>query len=227
MYANREVKKKGFMGVDKSGSFAQMPLVIASVYGQQEEFTDVIKLIRAIASREKRVLSSVKELKSRDLKSRSVQLAVFEALSRLHFKAVIINSATLGMLAGQFRTKRDYLKKLEAIFWAQPIRQLLFALARENILPKKAYLDYNFGSENDQRCFEEQISCIIHQSTAQPFSLPFFVSAESRHENALMAADFISGLLRKNRELQIAHKEKVETLTAEMIKDDVERTFKK
>lgn len=221
------VKGKGFVGVDKSGSFGQMPLVITAVYGEQKDFLDVMKLVREIASREKRVLSSVKELKSRDLKSRSMQLAVFEALSRLHFKAVIINSAALGRLASQFRTKRDYLKKLEAIFWAQPIRQLLFALARENILPKKAYLDYNFGSEKDQRHFEEQISYLIRQSAAQPFSLPLFVSAESRHEDALMAADFISGLLRKNRELQIVHKEKVETLTEEMVKDDVEQAFRK
>src|SRR3989344_9525192 len=125
---------KGYVGVDKAGSVSHFPMVIASVYSNEhKKFLDIMKEVREIASREKKIFLSVKEIKSRDIKKTNIQKEILECITKnLEFNCVVLNNKPFGEIKNLVIKRKDYMKKLEAIFWYKSIAKFC---KNENAIP--------------------------------------------------------------------------------------------
>ena len=114
---------KGYVRIDKAGSISHFPIVIASVYSRDYKiFLDTLKEVRKIAVREKNVFLNKREIKSRDIKKDNIQKEIIEVIvNNLGFFAVIINNYFYGDIRNLVIKKRDYMLKLESLFWYKSI----------------------------------------------------------------------------------------------------------
>lgn len=202
--------KRGFIGVDKAGSISHFPIVL-----------DTMKEVRKIAVKEKNIFLNKREIKSRDIKKDNIQKEIVEIITgNLDFFAVVINNKFYGDIRSLVIRKKDYMGKLEALFWYKSIS--LFC-SNTNLIPKKIYLDFNYTNDKDLRFFEENIAALFDRFHN---IVPLISSHDSKDHDGIALSDLLSGFLMRNRALVNQYKNKVKILTQGDIENELKFLFK-
>lgn len=150
-----------------------------------------------------------------------MKAGIFKTITNnLDFFAVTINNNFYGDIRSLVIRKKEYMKKLEALFWYKSIS--LFC-SKTNIAPKKVYLDLNYTNDKDLRLFEEDIALLFSRFHK---IIPLISSHDSKEQDCIALSDLLSGFLMRNKELFTHYKDKVRILRKEDIENELKFLFK-
>lgn len=199
------MKKIGIVGIDRSGSDANKPYVVVSIFTENKSvYTKVYNEIRKLCSSYNPVLGYAKEIKAKEIGSKKLMQQIIKlVLERgLKFSVTVFKGSVKGIARGK---EKGYVKT-EASIWFKSLEKLI---KREKLNPEQIIMDISFSGTKDQSLFD----FLIQKSIEKTFGTkPWIKSLDSRFEDGIKIADLLAGFFR-NSEIRKAYRKYVGTIS--------------
>lgn len=204
---------KGFIGVDRSGSEADLPYVVASVFTKRKNnFNELYDQIREKCSKFNPALAHASEIKSKEIKSEKTMQDIINLCLVKEMKISVVSfdgsirRISKGICKGHL--------KAESIIWSKSIGRLIECGLKPNLI----LIDLSFTNTEDQSLFD----FLISKSIKERFQFePIVKSSDSKYEVSIKVADLVAGFFRKSTRIRKKFKELYRPINRDRLREDL------
>jgi len=215
------MKFKGFAGMDRSGSLGNLPSVIGVVISENKaDIQKCYQSIRKIAVKINPIFISRGEIKSKDFDNYSSRLSAIGEFEKnnVKFYAFFVNRDFFDLFK-QYKNRRKYMQKLEAILWFECLR---LSVMSSDTNPQVAFLDETF-SGSDQEIF---VSTIRKMCAERLMFVPVLETVSSRLEDTVKLADLVAGFFKADNKIQEQFKQNKKEIKIDAIAEYAKENIK-
>lgn len=202
---HRKEKRKGIIGVDRSGSRGDYPIVVVSIYS--DKAVNFYNAIKEVKDR----LGLGGFIKGKDFKMGSYQ-KIIEIIKKkkVKFNVLIVNQDIYTNIEEEIRWKKDWEMKLEAHLWSKIVLSLINKI---KTLPNKIFYERTYkGTGND--AFDNVFKSLVNN---QLKIKEIFIG--DKREPQIILADWIAHFFYKDKRLNNLFRDDIHKLRDKEIGD--------
>lgn len=205
-----EWNMKGIVGIDRSGSRGNYPIVVASVYS--ENMRNFEKAIQEIKESFK-----IKHgrIKGKDFSFRQHESAINTIISNdIRFFVCMVSQKDYSEIEKSVNTKKSWEQNLEALLW---FKSVYFLAKKFALMPREIFYERTFPDTS----FDKRLEGLIRENLFADY-----ICAGDKFSPYIVVADWIANFFFRNSNIANIYKEQALYIGLNNIEQELRRLFK-